>query len=53
MNSVIGLERARQMLADLKLAYSQLSSECRSVVREQLAACSGYVPANENECRKG
>jgi len=32
----IGLERARQLLAELKRAYSQLSDERQSVVRDQL-----------------
>lgn len=36
MKSGIGLEHARQLLAELKRAYSQLSDERQSVVRDQL-----------------
>jgi hypothetical protein len=50
MNSIIRLERARQLLADLKLTYNQLSSDCRSAVREQLAACAEF--ADGGDCGK-
>lgn len=45
LNPGIGLERARHLLAELKLAYSQLSRESQSAVREQLTNWAGCVPA--------
>ncbi len=45
VNSGIGLERARQLLGELKFTYSQLPNEYQSAVREQLTTWAGHEPA--------
>lgn len=41
MNTAAGnLERARQLLAELKALFDELPRECRNAVREQFAYCA-------------
>lgn len=43
------LERARQLLAELKALFDDLPQECRDTVREQFAYCAqNCVPARED-----
>lgn len=41
MNSTAAnLERARQLLAELKTLFDELPRECRDTIREQFAYCA-------------
>lgn len=43
------MERARQLLAELKALFDELPQECRDTIREQFVYCAqNCVPAPEN-----